>query len=110
VLRERLSRAQVEVRLANMAPCMVGMEACVEQKNDFNDAQAIAEAATRPTVRYVSRKPPAQLDQQVTACAIGGFPSVSASSIRSALSCSSVASPSTRAGAHYAPSCRAPSP
>src|SRR5688572_22477411 len=29
VLRERLSRAQVEVRLANMASCLVGMEACV---------------------------------------------------------------------------------
>jgi len=73
VLRERLSRAQVEVRLANMTLCLVGMEACVgghrlgrrvqalghdvrlmaakyvrpfcrKQKNDFNDAQAIAEA------------------------------------------------------------------
>jgi hypothetical protein len=30
VPRERLSRAQVEVRLANMAPCLVGMEACDE--------------------------------------------------------------------------------
>jgi transposase len=29
VLRERLSRAQIEVRLANLAPCLVGMEACV---------------------------------------------------------------------------------
>jgi transposase len=28
VLRERLSRAQVEVRLANLAFCLVGMEAC----------------------------------------------------------------------------------
>jgi transposase len=93
VLRERLSRAQVEVRLANMAPCLVGMEACVgahhlgrrlqalghdvrlmaakyvrpfcrKQKNDFNDAQAIAEAVTRPTVRYVALKTPEQLDLQ----------------------------------------------
>jgi len=93
VLRERLSRAQVEVRLANTAPCLVGMEACVgahhlgrrvaalghdvrlmaakyvrpfccKQKNDFNDAQAIAEAVTRPTVRYVALKTPAQLDLQ----------------------------------------------
>jgi transposase len=93
VLRERLSRAQVELRLANMAPCLVGMEACVgahhlgrrvaalghdvrlmaakyvrpfcrKQKNDFNDAQAIAEAVTRPTVRYVALKTPAQLDLQ----------------------------------------------
>jgi len=29
VLRERLSRAQIEARLANMAPCLVGMEARV---------------------------------------------------------------------------------
>jgi transposase len=28
VLRLRLSRAQVRVRLANMPPCLVGMEAC----------------------------------------------------------------------------------
>jgi transposase len=93
VLRERLSRAQVEVRLVNMAPCLVGMEACVgahhlgrrlqtlghdvrlmaakyvrpfcrKQKNDFNDALAIAEAVTRPTVAYVALKTPEQLDQQ----------------------------------------------
>jgi transposase len=93
VLRERLSRAQVEVRLANMAPCLVGMEACVgshhlgrrlqalghdvrlmaakyvrpfcrKQKNDFNDAEAISEAVTRPTVRYVALKTPEQLDLQ----------------------------------------------
>src|SRR5262245_33631932 len=93
VLRERLSRAQIEVRLANLAPCLVGMEACVgahhlgrrlqglghdvrlmaakyvrpfcrKQKNDFNDAAAIAEAVTRPTVRYVALKTPEQLDLQ----------------------------------------------
>src|SRR5215813_4858138 len=93
VLRERLSRSQIEIRLANMAPCLVGMEACVgahhlgrrvealghdvrlmaakyvrpfcrKQKNDFNDAQAIAEAVTRPTVRCVALKTPAQLDLQ----------------------------------------------
>jgi transposase len=93
VLRERLSRAQIEVRLANLPPCLIGMEACVgahhlgrrllalghdvrvmaakyvrpfcrKQKNDFNDAQAIAEAVTRPTVRYVALKTPDQLDLQ----------------------------------------------
>jgi transposase len=37
---------------------------CRKQKNDFNDAQAIAEAVTRPTVRYVALKTPAQLDLQ----------------------------------------------
>jgi transposase len=29
VLRQKLSRSQVAVRLANMAPCLIGMEACV---------------------------------------------------------------------------------
>jgi hypothetical protein len=29
VLRQKLSRRQVEARLANMPPCLVGMEACV---------------------------------------------------------------------------------
>ena len=29
VLRRKFSRGQVAARLANMAPCLVGMEACV---------------------------------------------------------------------------------
>src|SRR3974377_41474 len=29
VLRQKWSRGQVEVRLANMPPCLIGMEACV---------------------------------------------------------------------------------
>src|SRR5262249_48886572 len=29
VLRQKLSRRQVEARLANMPPCLIGMEACV---------------------------------------------------------------------------------
>ncbi|MCD9853048.1 IS110 family transposase, partial [Bradyrhizobium diazoefficiens] len=73
VLRQKWSRGQVEARLANMPPCLIGMEACVGAhhlsrklaslghdarlmpakyvrpyskgpKNDFNDAEAIAEA------------------------------------------------------------------
>ena len=34
------------------------------QKNDDRDAEAIAEAATRPTMRFVALKSEAQLDQQ----------------------------------------------
>ena len=29
VLRQKLSRRQVEARLANMSACLIGMEACV---------------------------------------------------------------------------------
>src|SRR5437773_3121149 len=29
VLRQKLSRGQVDARLANMPPCLIGMEACV---------------------------------------------------------------------------------
>jgi hypothetical protein len=29
VLRQRWSRSQVEIRFANMPPCLIGMEACV---------------------------------------------------------------------------------
>ena len=29
VLRQKWSRGQVEARFANMAPCLIGMEACV---------------------------------------------------------------------------------
>jgi transposase len=93
VLRQRWSRRQVEVRLANMPPCLVGMEACVGahllsrrlqsqghdarlmpakyvrpyskgQKNDFRDAEAIAEAVQRPTMKFVATKTAEQLDLQ----------------------------------------------
>jgi transposase len=82
VLRQKWSRGRVEARLANIPPCLIGMEACVGahhlsrklaslghdarlmpvkyvrpysrgQKNDFNDAEAIAEAVQRPTMKFV---------------------------------------------------------
>jgi transposase len=93
VLRQKWSRGQVEARLANMPPCLVGMEACVGahhlsrkltalghdarlmpakyvrpyskgQKNDFRDAEAIAEAVQRPTMKFVATKTADQLDLQ----------------------------------------------
>jgi transposase len=93
VLRQKWSRGQVEARLANMPPCLIGMEACVGahhlsrklnalghdarlmpakyvrpyskgQKNDFRDAEAIAEAVQRPTMRFVATKTAEQLDLQ----------------------------------------------
>ena len=93
VLRQKWSRGQVEARLANMPPCLIGMEACVGahhlsrklkalghdarlmpakyvrpyskgQKNDFRDAEAIAEAVQRPTMKFVATKTADQLDLQ----------------------------------------------
>src|SRR6516225_2684274 len=93
VLRQKWSRGQIEVRLANMPPCLIGMEACVGahhlsrklqafghdarlmpakyvrpyskgQKNDFRDAEAIAEAVQRPTMKFVATKTAEQLDLQ----------------------------------------------
>ena len=92
-LRQRWSRGQVQARLANIPPCLIGMEACVGahhlsrrlqlqghdarlmpakyvrpyskgQKNDFRDAEAIAEAVQRPTMKFVATKTPEQLDLQ----------------------------------------------
>ena len=91
VLRQKWSRGQVEGRLANMPPCLIGMEACVGahhlsrklkglghdarlmpakyvrpyskgQKNDFRDAEAIAETVQRPTMKFVATKTADQLD------------------------------------------------
>src|SRR6266705_1999255 len=93
VLRQTWSRGQVEARLANLPPCLIGMEACVGahhlsrklqmlghdarlmpakyvrpyskgQKNDFRDAEAIAEAVQRPTMKFVATKTADQLDLQ----------------------------------------------
>ncbi len=93
VLRQKWSRGQVEARLANMPPCLIGMEACVGahhlsrklqsyghdarlmpakyvrpyakgQKNDFRDGETIAEAVQRPTMKFVATKTADQLDLQ----------------------------------------------
>jgi hypothetical protein len=93
VLRQKWSRRQVETRLANIPPCLIGMEAYVGahhlsrkltslghdarlmpakyvrpysrgQKNDFRDAEAIAEAVQHPTMKSVATKTAEQLDLQ----------------------------------------------
>src|SRR5260370_3975534 len=85
VLRQKWSRGQVEARLANLPPCRIGMEACVGahhlsrtlkalghyarlmpakyvrpfskgQKNDYRDAEAIAESLQRPNMNFLSTK------------------------------------------------------
>ncbi len=93
VLRRRLHREGVVKLAAGLPSCMMAMEACCgahhlgrvllkqghqvrlmspeyvrpyvkAQKNDDRDAEAIAEAATRPTMRFVELKSEAQLDMQ----------------------------------------------
>jgi transposase len=92
-LKRRLSRTQLAVLVGNLPRCVVGMEACpgshhmarrLEEhghtvrllppqyvrpyvktnKNDFRDAEAIAEAVGRGTMRFVPPKTLAQLDLQ----------------------------------------------
>ena len=94
VLRRKMSRDGVVAFAAALPPCVIAMEACCgahflgrtfdgqghevrlmspeyvqpyvkAQKTDDRDAEAIAEAATRPTMRFVSLKSEAQLDLQV---------------------------------------------
>jgi len=93
VLRRRLRRDGVVGFVGKMEPCIVAMEACCgahhlgrvlgarghairlmspeyvrpyvkANKNDDHDAEAIAEAATRPTMRFVPVKSEAQSDIQ----------------------------------------------
>jgi transposase len=93
VLRQKWSRRQAQTRLANIPPGLIGIEACVGahhlsrkltslghaarlmpakyvrpysrgQKNDFRDAEAIAEAVQRPTMKFVATKTAEQLDLQ----------------------------------------------
>lgn len=93
VLRKQLKRSQVLEMFANKAPMLIGMEACggahywgreltklghtvkimapqhvkayvKSQKNDKRDAEAICEAVSRPTMRFVSIKTEEQQDMQ----------------------------------------------
>ena len=93
VLRRRLHRDGVVKLAAGLPHCIMAMEACCgahhlgrklreqghkvrlmspeyvrpyvkAQKNDDRDAEAIAEAATRPTMRFVELKSEEQLDMQ----------------------------------------------
>lgn len=89
IFRRKLSRAQLLKFLSDQPSCVVAMEACASahhwgrticdlghkvrlippayvkpfvkrQKNDMADAEAIAEAASRPTMRFVAVKSEAQ--------------------------------------------------
>jgi len=89
VLRRQLKRARMLPFFAKLPPCLIGIEACnnshywareltalghdvklmsaqyvkpyvKRQKNDAADAEAICEAVTRPTMRFVAVKSPEQ--------------------------------------------------
>lgn len=93
VLRKQIKRLAVITTFEKLPRCVVGMEACFSahfvsrtlreirfepriipaiyvkpfnkgQKNDYNDAEAIAEAALRPNLKTVSEKTQDQLDLQ----------------------------------------------
>ena len=137
VLRQKWSRGQIEARLANMPACLIGMEACVGahhlsrklgtlghdarlmrakyvrpyskgQKNDFRDAEAIAEAVQRPTMKFVATKTPNSSTCRLSiGCANAWSASAPASSIKFAPSSWSGALPCGRAYGSCALSCRA---
>jgi len=87
VLQKRLTRVRLLPFFEKLPPCLIGIEACAtshfwareltklghevrlmppqyvkpylkRQKNDMADAEAIAEAVTRPSMRYVASKSP----------------------------------------------------
>lgn len=91
VLRKRLSRTKLIEFVSNLSPCIIGIEACggahywarlfkqnghevrmmspqfvkpyvKSNKTDRNDSEAIAEACTRPTMRFVPAKTIEQQD------------------------------------------------
>ncbi|WP_419797708.1 MAG: IS110 family transposase [Terasakiella sp.] len=93
VIRRKIKRLSLEKEFERFPPCIVGMEACLSahfvsrtlrklgfdpriipakytkpfvkgQKNDYNDAEAIAEAALRPNLKTVREKTQDQLDLQ----------------------------------------------
>ena len=91
VLRAKLTRAQLMLRLSNAKRCVIGIKPCPGghhlgrrltalghevrlvpaqyvkpflkvHKNDYRDAEAIAEAVQRPTMKFVAVKTPEQCD------------------------------------------------
>ena len=92
-MRKKIKRMALVATFEELPRCIVGMEACMSahfvsrtlrelgfepriipavyvqpfnkgQKNDYNDAEAIAEAALRPNLKTVSEKTQEQLDLQ----------------------------------------------
>jgi hypothetical protein len=53
VLRQKLSRRQIEVRLANTPPCLIGMEACAGAHHLSRQLKAYGHDARLMPARYV---------------------------------------------------------
>src|SRR5262249_13485015 len=53
VLRQKWSRGQIEARLANMAACLIGMEACVGAHHLSRKLQAYGHDARLMPAKYV---------------------------------------------------------
>jgi transposase len=53
VLRQKWSRGQVEVRLANMSPCLIGIEACVGAHHLSRKLKALSHDARLMPAKYV---------------------------------------------------------
>jgi hypothetical protein len=53
VLRQKWSRGQVEARLANMPPCLIGMEACVGAHHLSRKLKALGQDARLMPAKYV---------------------------------------------------------
>ena len=53
VLRQKWSRSQVEARLANMPPCLIGMEACVGAHHISRRLKALGDDARLLPAMYV---------------------------------------------------------
>src|SRR5271167_4144781 len=53
VLRQKWSRGQVEARLANMPPCLIGMEACVGAHHLSRKLKGLGHDARLMPAKYV---------------------------------------------------------
>jgi len=54
VLRQKWSRGQVETRLANLPPCLIGMEACVGAHHLSRKLQMLGHDARLMPAKYVT--------------------------------------------------------
>jgi transposase len=53
VLRQKWSRGQVEIRLANIPPCLIGMEACVGAHHLSRRLKSLGHDARLMPAKYV---------------------------------------------------------